>query len=247
MKLITIYPSHYCLKARWALDYFNVEYEEESHPPVFHMFATQKYGGRSTPILKDGRSILKDSTDILRYLDSKYSNEYSSLYPKNVEQEVLELEDFFDEKLGPHTRRAAYSFLLEHKDLALESLVKGSNFFESSSFNTLFPVIKFMLEKNLNISPKSLIRSLSYIDKIFEKTEEILGNKDFLTGNDFTAADLTLCSLSAPIIFPEEYEVKGFDKFPDDFKEIVFKYRKTKLGEFILDTFKKFRFKNKEK
>ncbi len=244
MKLITIYPSHYCLKVRWALERFEVKYEEEVHPPLFHLFTTQKLGGKSTPILQDGSNILKDSTDILRYLDSKYSNQYNSLYPKNVEEEVLELENFFDEKLGPHTRRVAYTFLLDHRDLVMPYFTKGSNFIENNMFMASFPMIKFMMKKSFNISPKSLEKSLSYIDKIFAKAEDILGNKEFLTGNDFTAADLTLCSLSAPIIFPDEYEVHGFENYPEDFKEIVNKYRKTKTGQFILDTFKKFRFKN---
>ena len=35
--LITIPPSHYCEKARWALDYARIPYREERHPPLFHL------------------------------------------------------------------------------------------------------------------------------------------------------------------------------------------------------------------
>ena len=33
-RLITIGPSHYCEKARWALDFFGVIFSEEPHRPV---------------------------------------------------------------------------------------------------------------------------------------------------------------------------------------------------------------------
>ena len=50
-RLITISFSHYCEKARWALDHARVPYVEESHLPGFHIRPTRKAGGRTVPVL----------------------------------------------------------------------------------------------------------------------------------------------------------------------------------------------------
>ena len=44
-RLITIPPSHYCEKARWALDYAGISYREEGHPPLLHRLPVKLAGG----------------------------------------------------------------------------------------------------------------------------------------------------------------------------------------------------------
>jgi glutathione S-transferase len=65
-RLICIPFSHYCEKARWALDRRGIAFVEEGHLPILHTRATRPAGGRSTPLLVvDGGPTLTDSTDIL--------------------------------------------------------------------------------------------------------------------------------------------------------------------------------------
>ena len=50
-RLMTIGPSHYCEKARWALDYLGIDYVEEKHPPMIHWgWSLPSGGGRPMPI-----------------------------------------------------------------------------------------------------------------------------------------------------------------------------------------------------
>ena len=66
-RIMTIGPSHYCEKARWALDFFGVSYDEEPHPPIIHRgWSLRTGGGRTVPILYAGERVIGDSTDILR-------------------------------------------------------------------------------------------------------------------------------------------------------------------------------------
>ena len=50
-RLITIAISHYCEKARWALDRAGITYVESAHVPLAHLVFTKAAGGSSTPIL----------------------------------------------------------------------------------------------------------------------------------------------------------------------------------------------------
>jgi hypothetical protein len=63
--LITIPLSHYCEKARWALDRVALPYREEPHAPLLHRLATQRNDGGTVPVLVHGSSRFSDSTDIL--------------------------------------------------------------------------------------------------------------------------------------------------------------------------------------
>ena len=130
-RLITIPFSHYCEKARWALDRRGIAFVEEGHLPVLHTRATRAVGGRSTPLLviDDGgqRRSLTDSTDILRYADTAGTRGERLFPPADsaVGGEVAALEDRFDEVLGPHARRLGYFFLLDDTT-AMRGLLKGA-------------------------------------------------------------------------------------------------------------------------
>src|SRR5258706_15412958 len=78
--LITIRFSHYCEKARWALDRAGVSYDERAYIPGFHQMGTRPRGGRSVPILVTPHGVLKESTDIVKHADMRAPRE-KKLYP----------------------------------------------------------------------------------------------------------------------------------------------------------------------
>ena len=56
LRLITIPISHYCEKARWALDRAGIAYREERHVQLVHRVAARRAGGGSTvPVLVTDR------------------------------------------------------------------------------------------------------------------------------------------------------------------------------------------------
>ena len=65
VELVTIPFSHYCEKARWALDRVSVAYHEQGHLPIFSRRATKRIGaGTSVPALVVDSAIVADSTSI---------------------------------------------------------------------------------------------------------------------------------------------------------------------------------------
>ncbi|RYY00203.1 glutathione S-transferase, partial [bacterium] len=150
--LVTIGPSHYCEKVRWAMDFLNIDFKEESYPPFFHILGTSKLGGRTVPILVTEQGNYKDSTDILKYLDSSLPEPL--LYPPEHQKEVEELEELFDIKLGPSARRVAYSHLLYTPEIIFEDFCASSHPFQDSMYQTFFPIFKIFIKKALKVTPE---------------------------------------------------------------------------------------------
>jgi glutathione S-transferase len=115
-RLITIPISHYCEKARWALQRAGVAFEEERHLQVIHFLHSRRAGGTgTTPVLVTGGEVLAQSAEIVRWSDP-------GLYP---DPEVRALEAHFDEELGPHGRRWMYHRLLGHPRLIKKYATTG--------------------------------------------------------------------------------------------------------------------------
>ena len=70
-RLITIPISHYCERARWALEHCQVEFEEERHLQVLHRRSVRRAGAdHSVPVLVSGDQCVADSADIVAFADS---------------------------------------------------------------------------------------------------------------------------------------------------------------------------------
>lgn len=233
-RLITISISHYCEKARWALQRANLPFEEEGHLPILHMPAVRRAGGqRSTPVLKTAAGMLTDSTDILRWVDQRRSGVLFS--EQRGEEEVLE--DRFDEQLGPATRRVAYFHLLPHRSLVLRLLNKNVPGWEVWFLRIFFPVAVGMMRRGLKIDAAGAERSLKKVRDIFaEVSGRLADGRPYLCGQKFSAADLTFASLAAPLLLPPEQPVfaPSPDILPPAFQQLVAELRATPAGAFAL-------------
>jgi glutathione S-transferase len=86
-QLISFKVSHYCEKVRWAMDRLNVPYSEEFQMPPLHRLRTMRLGGSSVPMLVRDGQVLKDSAEILDYLD-RLGSPNSKLYPTKFAREI---------------------------------------------------------------------------------------------------------------------------------------------------------------
>jgi glutathione S-transferase len=236
--LITIPSSHYCEKARWALERGGISFREEPHAPLLSRIATRRRGKPSSvPVLvrSDG-TLLTESTDILRWVDDALPAE-QRLFPAGaVAAEVMRWEDLFDDQLGPHTRRLGYYWILPNRRLALELLRAGGlSRFETASASLFFPVVKRMISRGLKITPDSVTRSQEHVDRIFGEVSAALGDgRRYLTGDRFTAADLTFAALASPVVLPAGYRgpLPTIDQLDDPAQTVVARLRATPAGRF---------------
>jgi len=232
--LVTIKPSHYCEKARWALEYTGFEYSEDPHPPLLHRLATTPFKTGTVPLLITKDKVITDSTDILSFLDTQ-APDNKKLYPEALKTEILELEELFDTKLGPHTRRIAYYYLLNYPQLVFPVFRTGLHQFEELVFENLFEVIKTLMQLSMKINYQGYSRSKEKVNEVFAEVESRLSDgRTYLTGEIFTAADITFASLAAPMVLPVEYWPAGLDILPHDLYDEISYYRNTKAGQWVL-------------
>ena len=238
-RLITIPPSHYCEKARWGLEQAGIAYREEGHPPLLHRVATKfARGGRSTPVLVAGGRVLADSTDILQFIDVEHAEDWRP-YPTDsqLRVEAEELEEVFDTRLGPHTRRVAYYHLLQHNELFLTSVLAGVGGFERTLFRAFAPLVKKLMRTGMRIDDEGAERSLGYVRNVFATVGELLADgRSYLVGKKFGAADLTFASLAAPVLLPRSYgsPLPSLGEVPAEFLAQIEEFRSSPAGDFAL-------------
>jgi glutathione S-transferase len=71
-RLITIPISHFCEKARWALDRTGLAYREEPHVQRLHrLYVRRAGGGHTAPVLVTKDGVLRESADIVAWADDR--------------------------------------------------------------------------------------------------------------------------------------------------------------------------------
>lgn len=235
-RLVTIPVSHYCEKARWALDRTGEPYVEDGHLQILHWWASfSAGGGRTVPVLvTDSGQVLADSTEILLWLHERHPR--AGLYGKDEteRQEIMQLEDEFDRHLGPATRRWAYFHLLPDKAMILRLSAQKVPAGEVRVMKALFPVVRQMLTKGLKINAAAEKRSLQKMHEMFSLVSAHLDDgRRYLVGDTLSAADITFASLGYLAVLPEGYPLAlpKLDELPEPMRATILELRKTKAGK----------------
>lgn len=208
--LITIPISHFCEKARWALDRIGLAYVERPHLQALHWLAVRRAGGgRTVPVLVCSDGVLADSDDILGYADAHAAPE-RKLYPSDPAQaaEVRALEADFNSCLGPEARRWVYDGLRGRRDLALAYNATGLPAWERRTLQLGFGAMSRIIDRVLDVNPATAGESEVRVRQTFDAVGERLADgRPYLCGDRFTAADLTFSALASPMVMPPEYGV----------------------------------------
>jgi glutathione S-transferase len=198
--------SHYNEKARWALDYKEVRHLRRAAMPGPHReIAAELTGGSTFPVLLLNGEAIGDSTRIIAALERCYP--VPPLYPldPSARQRALEIEDFFDEQLGPHTRLLAIHYMLPDAGLMLGAFVPDLKGFRRLSARTIFPLVRRRVVSDFGIDDRRVALAHEQLRVAGRRFNAELQASGYLVGETFTVADLTLASLLAPLVAPEQF------------------------------------------
>lgn len=241
-RLITIPFSHFCEKARWALDRCDVAYQEDGHLPLFHYLPTKRASGtRTVPVLVDGKEIVPDSTEIVAWADARCPG---ALLPQDpvARADALMLEDDFDRGLGPATRRWAYFHLLGLRGVDAY-VTHGVPRWQRLGLRITRPIAVTVLKRSLKIDAAGAERSRAKIEDTFARVSERLDGHRYLAGDRFSVADLTFAALAAPVLLPAELPVRlpPLAELPEAARAQITAWRESRAGEHALRMYREHR------
>ena len=156
LRLVTIPISHYCEKARWALDRAGIGYREERHVQGIHQLAARRAGGGSTvPVLVTPEESIGESAQILEWTDLR-TDPARRLFPADREErrELLGLCARLDEGLGPAGRRLVYVHMFGgDRELMLRFNDQGVPAWEDRAVRVGLPLFEKLIARILDIRP----------------------------------------------------------------------------------------------
>jgi glutathione S-transferase len=235
--------SHYNEKARWALDYKRIHHLRRSLLPGLHAIKARRLTGEvdTTPVLTlEGRSI-GDSTRIIAALEQRWPE--PPLYPEDEAQRrhALELEEFFDEELGPHIRRAAYHELLPHPDEVVPLFTHDQRLPGRILIRATFPLLRAGMRKRMRIDADAAARSREKTVAAMDRLEEEIGPSGYLVGDAFSVADLTAAALFYPVARPPEFPYPSITDPPDSAREFLDPLAERPGGEWVAEMYRRHR------
>ena len=205
--------SHYNEKVRWTLDLKGIEHERRAPTPPAHMavarWLTRGRANTFPLLVLDGQAIA-DSTAIIAALERRHPD--PPLYPEDpVQRErALELEEFFDEELGPQVRllafhelrqdaeaRSAFAAILLPGPLAANATVRRVAGLGASAYaNARYRV------SSDDAAAHARAKVVAALDRLEAELDR--GGGEYLVGDSFSIADLTAASLFVPVVMPPE-------------------------------------------
>jgi glutathione S-transferase len=239
LRLITIPISHYCEKARWALERAGIAYREERHIQAVHVLAVKRAGGgRTVPVLVTPEGSLGDSEDILHWVDERTPPEHR-LYPADGAHrtEVERICRRLDAELGPKGRRLMYVNMLPAKDLLLSFNNEGVPRWEDRFMRVGFSAVTLLVKNRLAITPGVDVQDEADVWGELDWVAELLADgRPYLSGERFGAADLTFGALSAAVVAPADYGVQlpDVERMPPKAREFITQAREHPAGRFAL-------------
>lgn len=254
LQLLTIPFSHYNERARWALQHHRVAAHERRYLPMIHMAPVARAvpkaqrrsdatgGGLSTPVLLLGDgTVINDSTEIVRWVDETHGTPETTLYPADLRDEIVALERRFHDDIGRDTRFLAYWFVLQDEAAFGELVQHNVTRWQRRLFALGAPLAKATLRKRFGLTEVNYEKVRARLENAVDGLSDVLGDRDYLVGDRFTAADLTAAAMLSVAVLPVPGYGAHMPTMDGAYRELRDQLRATALGRHTLRTFERHR------
>jgi len=175
-----------------------------------------------------GEGVFAQSEWIIRYADAYLPVEQRLMVP-----EVVEFCRWLDAGLGPDGRRLIYKLMLPRPELMLPYNNQGVPAWEGRALTAFYRVAVRWATHRLDLTDAD---DAPLVFAAFDRVAEQLGDKPFLFGARFTAADLTFACLAAAVVVPPAYSIR-LPELPE-----LQPFREHPAGAFALRLFRELRY-----
>lgn len=231
-----IFPiSHYCEKARWALDYLGVDSELLCLAPGAHAQLAEKLGAKasSLPFLVCDQDVVQGSGAIIDWAEACAGNG-RSLVPSDVPS-VVDIERRLNDVLGVHVRRMYYSeALVEYPDTVLPIFADYLTDEESEFVSGAWEFIAAAMVDRMDLGLEQGQASRQIVLEHFDWLDSMLaGESRYLAGDCFSRVDLTAAALLAPLVMPPEHPTYAFLQVPPGIAKDIAEWRERPVSKYV--------------
>ncbi len=195
--------SQYSEKIRLILDYKGLEYRKiEVTPGVGQLELFKLSGQRQVPILKDGETIVADSTEIAFYLDRKYPEKPIIPTDPVARGQCLLIEEWADESIGVKGRTALIGALNKNPNFRTSILPQEVPDFVKTFVGAVPGDLLTVLGTGLGLGPEAVKAAQTALKQDLEALSLILQHRPYLVTEEPTLADFAVAGLSMILKFP---------------------------------------------
>ncbi|MBK8973197.1 MAG: glutathione S-transferase family protein [Hahellaceae bacterium] len=207
MSLVTLYQfpiSHYCEKVRWALDFKGIPYERVNLVPLWHVPRLLMLSRQTqVPVIVMDGATVTGSWDILLAMEDRFPATPRLLPGRDSERRACSAIDAYcDRQLGPHVRRACYFHILQDSEATFTLLSEGQGLSGRFRLRASLPVVIRGMRQAMHVHRHGYLASIDAIRDALNYLDNYLGGRSYYQGNHFSATDMTVASMLAPLARP---------------------------------------------
>jgi len=219
--------SHYCEKARWALDFKGVPYRRRTLLPGLHVKRLKSRLPDSTvPVLETQGELIQGSDQIIDYLDQQFPDKPLTPDDPTHKQQALEWEEFAAKKIADPLRCFYYHYLLDHPSILLPQFCANGPWYGPALMKLGYRQLARRMRVAYQINPRTAQVAMHVVDKAIKTLESHLADRAFMVGDQFSRADLSVCALMSPLVVPE----RGYLKLQSLNTQHLLDYRKAHIN-----------------
>jgi glutathione S-transferase len=234
--------SHYSEKVRWALDHKRIAHTRRTPLAVPHFVVARALtrGAVTTfPVVELPTGVVGDSTAIIAALEHAFPER--PLYPADPAERAraLELEDWFDENLGPSIRVLALGSVAHDPARLgqLAALHRPPGLRPQAWARTFGALIR---KRYGTDRPGAAEKARDRVARAFDHLERSLGGRSHLVGGSFTVADLAAASHFYWLIQPPEGP-RIVDRLPAPLAEFMSTFADRDGYRWVLEMYRRHR------
>ncbi len=197
--------SHYCEKVRLILDYKQLPYKTvEVMPGMGQVELYRLSGQRQVPVLKDGATVVTDSTAIAIYLDETYPERPILPADGAMRGLCMMLEDWADESIGPNARKAMIGAFNQHPSFRTSLLPASTPDVLKGLVSAVPGDLLNLLGTGVGFGPDDIKVATLSLQNALSSLCIVLSEHPYLVGIQPTLADFAVAGISMYLKFPAQ-------------------------------------------
>ena len=216
MKLLEFPHSHYCEKARWALDFKRIPFERAALLPGFHMRTVRRHAPKtSVPVLLCESEVVQGSSEIIDYLDEHFPEFRLTPQSPEIREECSQFEAELGSKFGEPIRTILYDRLLAYPDYIRFCFTHPMPPLKRFLFRLYYPMLRKLMHQAYVESEQRVAGAKETFFASLDEMEAKISEDGYLFEERFTRADLSACAMLALLVLPSQFPV-SWPEMPDD-------------------------------